>query len=85
MATLTPERRAVLEERLTKLEEAEIDMVSGGLTSSFSHGDSGSNRSQSFVSPDLQALRDKISMIRKELGMCDPYQLHPFVPDNYCQ
>lgn len=85
MAALTPERRAVLEERLSKLEEAEIDMVGGSLTSSVSHGDSGSNRSQSFgTPPGLQALREKISMIKRELGMHDPYQQHPLVPDNYC-
>ena len=81
---LTAERRALLESRLAKLEEAELDMVSGGLTTSFSHGDSGSNRSQSFMTPNLADLRSKISAIKKELGLCDPYQLHPFVPGNYC-
>ena len=83
---LTEERRAVLESRLARYEQTEEDMVRGTLTSSFSHGDSGSNRSESFASTaDLQEIRAKISMVRRELGMTDPFQLHPMVPDNYCR
>ncbi len=83
MVQLTAERRAQLEKDLTEYELAEREVITGNKAASFSHGDSGSNRSQSFTRADLPRILSKISSIKKELGMKDANQLHPLTPCNY--
>lgn len=83
MAELTVERRAKLQQWLSDAEDALQQLTLGDKTTSFSHGDSASNRSQSFAATDEHTLRRRISELKAELGIADSNSLCPFVPSNF--